>query len=97
MYLIEYHSDVKKDFKELGHRVSILALKKIEKIAQNPIIGDELGNKSNLNLSGLRKVYIDNKRVRIVYKIIEDKVMVFIITIGKRDDMEVYKKTLKRV
>ena len=30
MYNIDYHEDVKKDFKELGHRVTILALKKIE-------------------------------------------------------------------
>jgi mRNA interferase RelE/StbE len=97
MYHIDYHEDVKKDFKELGHNITILALKKIEQIAKNPKLGKELGNKANLNLSGFRKVYIDNKRVRIVYKIIENKITIFVIAVGKRDDMKVYKKANERL
>jgi mRNA interferase RelE/StbE len=97
MYSIEYHEDVKRDFKELGHTITVLALKKIQKIAQNPILGKELGNKANLNLVGLRKVYINNKKVRIVYKIIEDKITIFVVTVGKREDMEVYKKAATRL
>jgi mRNA interferase RelE/StbE len=97
MYHIDYHEDVKKDFKELGHSITILALKKIEQIAKNPELGKELGNKANLNLSGFRKVYIDNKRVRIVYKIIENKITIFVVAVGKRDDMKVYKKAKERL
>lgn len=97
MHSIIYHEDVKKDLKILGHSVCIQVLKKIEKIAQNPLVGDELGNKANLNLSGFRKVYVDNKKVRIVYKIIDDKIEIFIVAVGKRDDMQVYKKALKRL
>ena len=74
-----------------------MALKKIQKIVQNPILGKELGNKANLNLVGLRKVYINNKKVRIVYKIIEDKITIFVVTVGKREDMEVYKKAATRL
>ena len=94
MYSIEFHEDVDKDFKALGHSASALVFKKLKKIAQNPIIGDELGNKANNNLVGFRKVYVDNKRIRIVYRIIENKVEVFVVAVGKRDDMEVYKKGL---
>ena len=96
MYSIEYHEEIKNDFKKLGHSTTLLALKKIKKIAQNPIIGDELGNKANYDLSGFRKVYVDNKRVRIVYRIINERIEVFIIAVGKRDDMEVYQKTASR-
>jgi hypothetical protein len=53
--------------------------------------------KANLNLTGYRKIYVDNKRVRIVYKIINNTIKVFVIAIGKRDDMEVYKKTAERL
>ncbi|MDO8454147.1 MAG: hypothetical protein Q7S59_06205 [Sulfurimonas sp.] len=67
------------------------------KIAQNPLIGDDLGNKANNNLAGLKKAYVNNKRVRIVYKIIENKIEVFVIAVGKRDSMEVYKKTANRI
>ena len=97
MYSIVFHEDVDKDFKELGHSTSTLVFKKLKKVAQNPIIGAELGNKANNNLAGFRKVYVDNKRIRIVYRIIEDKVEVFVIVVGKRDDMEVYKKAAARI
>jgi len=97
MYTIEYHEDVKDDLKKLGHSTTLLVLKKIKKIAQNPIIGDTLGNKADTNLSGYRKVYVDNKRVRIVYRIIDEKIEVFIVAVGKRDDMEVYKKASERI
>ena len=97
MYTVEFHENVNKDFKELGHSTKQLIYKKLKKLAQNPIIGDELGNKANLDLSGLRKVYVDNKRIRIVYKIIENKIKVFIVAVGKRDDMEVYKKASQRI
>lgn len=97
MYDIIYHEEVEKDIKSLGKNIAIQVFKKIEKIAQNPILGDELGNKANLNLKGFRKVYVDNKKVRIVYQIIDDKIEIFIIAIGKRDDMEVYKKASHRL
>ena len=97
MYTIEFHEDVNNDFKELGHNAIQLVYKKLKKISQNPIIGYELGNKANLNLVGYRKVYVDNKRIRIVYKIIENKIKVFVVAVGKRDDMAVYKKAAKRI
>lgn len=36
-------------------------------------------------------MYVDNKRVRIVYSICEEKIEVEVIAIGKRDDFEVYR------
>ncbi len=97
MHGIVYHEDIKKDLQELGHSTVIQVFKKIEKIALNPMIGDELGNRANLNLTGFRKVYVDNKKVRIVYKIIDEKIEIFVVAIGKRDNMKVYKKALKRI
>ena len=93
MYKIEFHKEVDKDFKELGNSITLLVFKKLSQLAKNPIIGEDLSNKANINLSGYKKVYVNNKRVRIVYKIIEDKIEVFVIAVGKRDDMEVYKKS----
>jgi len=97
MYKIEFHEDAQKDLKSLGHNITIQVFKKLLKISQNPLVGKELGNKANNNLAGLRKVYVDNKRIRIVYKIIEDKIEIFVIAVGKRDSMEVYKKAQTRV
>ena len=96
MYKIEFHKEVDNDFKELGNNISLLVFKKLHQLAKNPIVGEDLGNKANINLAGFKKVYVNNKRVRIVYKIIEDKIEVFVIAVGKRDDMEVYKKARSR-
>ncbi len=97
MYKIEFHEDVKKDLKALGHSTTALVLKKLQKISQDPLVGNELGNKANNNLAGFRKVYVENKRVRIVYKIIDDKIEIFVVAVGKRDEMEVYKKAQDRL
>lgn len=97
MYTIKFHEDVKKDLKVLGHSTTTLVLKKLQKISLDPLVGNELGNKTNNNLAGFRKVYVENKRVRIVYKIIDDKIEVFVVAVGKRDDMEVYKKAQNRI
>jgi len=97
VYEIIFHEDVNNDLKELGHSTAVLVLKKIQKIAKNPFIGVALGNKANNALAGYLKVYVDKKRVRIVYKINKQKVEVFIITVGKRNNMKVYKTASNRV
>ena len=44
----------------------------------------------------LAKVYVAKKQVRIVYEIINDILIVKVIAIGKREDMEVYKQAEQR-
>lgn len=90
MYSVVFHEDVDNDLKLIGHSSTLLVLKKLQQIAKNPLIGQELGNKANMNLAGYKKVYVDKKKIRIVYKIIDDKIEVFVVAVGKRDDMEVY-------
>ena len=97
MYTITFHEDVDKDLKQLGHSVKLQVFKKLQKISQNPLIGEELGNKANMDLTGYKKVYVDNKKIRIVYKIIDDRIEIFVIAIGKRDDFKVYQKANDRI
>lgn len=97
MYSVEYHPALEEDLKELGHSTAQLVFKKLKKIAENPVIGVDLGNKANMNLTGYKKVYVDKKRVRIVYKIVEEKIVVYVVAVGKRDDMEVYERASLRV
>ena len=72
-------------------------LKKLKQIQQSPQIGENLGNKNGMNLSGFKKVYIDKKRVRIVFEVQDDILTVYTIAVGQRDDMEVYKKAFDRL
>ncbi len=75
MYEIKYHPLVETDLKQLNHSVRLEVFKKLKKIQQTPELGKPLGNKNNMNLTGLFKVYVAKKQVRIVYEIIENIVI----------------------
>lgn len=96
MYAVKYHPLVEKDLKQLNNSICIEVFKKIKKIQQSPELGVELGNKNGLNLTGLKKMYVAKKQIRIVYEIIENIIVIKILAIGKREDMEVYKQVEKR-
>jgi len=92
MYDFKFYEEAEKDLKKLNNSVKKLFVKKLTQIIKNPEIGKNLGNKNNLNLAGLKKVYFDNKKYRIVYEIKDKEIIIHIIAIGKRDDMKVYKQ-----
>lgn len=95
-YRIRFHPEAEKEFNNLDGRQWNLVKSQIDKLKTSPQIGAFLGNKTNLNLSGYRKLYADKKKIRIVYQIDEDIIEVYIIAVGARDDMEVYKKAADR-
>lgn len=96
-YEIEFHEEALKEFLSLDGSVRKLVAKQIQKISTAPQLGEELGNKNGIDLSGCLKMYAYQKRIRIVYEIFEQKVVVHILAIGKREDMEAYKDALKRI
>ena len=96
MYKIIYHPLIEEDLKRINNSILIEVFKKIEKIKQSPELGQLLGNKNNMNLSGLRKLYVAKKQVRIVYEIVNDILVVKVIAIGKREGMEVYQEAERR-
>ena len=97
MYDFKFHPEAEKELVKLNNSVQVLFTKALNKILKSPELGIDLGNKNNLELSGCKKMYFDHKRYRIVYKIIDDEVMIYLIAIGKRDKMDVYSKAGERV
>ena len=97
MYELKLHPKVEDDLKELDNALQIQVFKKLKQIQNSPELGLPLGNKNNMNLSGFKKIYVAKKRVRIVYEIQDDELLIYTIAIGKRDDMEVYKKANDRL
>jgi len=96
MYAYKFHPDAKKELAKLDHSVQILFTKTLKKILKSPELGQDLGHKNNLDLSGFKKIYFDNKRYRIVYEMIDQEILIYIVAIGKRDKMEVYAKAAQR-
>jgi mRNA interferase RelE/StbE len=70
-------------------------LKQLIKLEKNPDYGNPLGNKAGINLEGCFKLYADDKRIRIIYELIDN--IIKVIAIDKREDMEVYRIALKRI
>lgn len=96
-YEIRFKAGVEQDLLKLDNRIRILVAKQLIKLSNSPELGDLLGNMAGYDLTGYRKLYVDNKKVRIVYKIIDSQIVVEIIAIGDRDDMAVYKKAADRI
>ena len=77
--------------------VKKLVKKQLDKLKTSPFLGEELGNKNGYDLTGYRKMYACKKQIRIVYSVINDLLLVHIIAIGKREDMEVYSTASERL
>lgn len=87
----------RKDFEKLDGRRKILVAKQLKKLEANPFLGQHLGNKAGIDLTGYYKLYADKKKIRIVYTVIEKEVIVKIIAIGEREGLTVYKLAAKRL
>jgi len=97
MYEYKFHPEAEKELKKLNKSVQILFTKTLKKILTSPELGLDLGKKNNIDLSGLKKMYFDHKRYRVVYQVLEEEIVIHLIAIGKRDKMEVYEKAGERV
>ncbi len=96
-YKVVLKQEADDDLSTLSHSQKILIFKQFEKLKTSPQLGIKLGKKAGYDLTGYRKMYANKKQLRIVYKIVDDKIIVEIIAVGKRDDMEVYKKASDRI
>ncbi len=96
-YKLTFREGVEKDLSKLSNAQEMLVVKQFKKLMESPELGKPLGNKAGFNLSGCKKMYVDKKKIRIVYRIIDDEVIVEVIVIGKRDDMKVYAEASERL
>ena len=95
---IEFIPEASEEYESLDGSIKILADKKIEQLKKNHYLGEELGNKHNMDLTGYYKLYFRKKTYRIVYRIIKNGIeIVEIWGIGKKDKMEIYKDINKRI
>jgi mRNA interferase RelE/StbE len=96
-YEIRFHPEAQAEFFALDKGIRLLVSKQLAKLESSPELGELLGNKNGIDLSGLRKLYVAKKQIRIVYEIDKGDIVVHIMAVGKREDMQVYKDVLKRL
>lgn len=98
-YTIVFIPEAVNDYTSLDGSVKISINKKIDELKKNPFLGEKLGNKFNINLTGFYKIYAHAKKYRIVYRIISpERIEVLEIWgIGKREKEEIYRVLGKRL
>ena len=97
MYTIEYLPEVVEDMKALDGSQRRAVQMALEKIRRQPgEYGKPLGHTHGLNLTGLRRVKLSALGIRVVYRLIPGRETILVLTIGKREADEVYRKALNR-
>lgn len=96
-YRVTLTADAADDFRRLDGSLKQPVAKQLKKLETAPLLGEHLGNKAGLDLTGYYKLYAAQNAVRIVYRIIEQQVIVEVVAIGKREDLAVYHTALKRI
>jgi mRNA interferase RelE/StbE len=95
---IQFIPEAANDYMSLDGSIKKQVNEKIDKLRENPFLGETLGNKNNIDLTGYYKIYVAKKAYRIVYRIIKDEIEIIEIWgIGKRDKMEIYKIIGQRI
>lgn len=85
------------DFRRLDGSLKEPVAKQLRKLETAPRLGEHLGNRADLDLTGYYKLYAAKKSIRIVYRILNQEILVEVVAIGKREDLAVYQETLERV
>ncbi len=96
-YRVEFLSEAAKEFESLDGSLKRMAAKQIDKLAEKPELGEPLGKRMGIDLTGYWKIYFGKKAYRIVYEIQKDRIVILILGIGKREKGEVYKEIARRL
>ena len=92
-YKITFLKQAKKEWDDLSHEIQSHFKKKLLKIIESPHI-------SKCKMRGMKdcyKVKLSTTGYRLVYRVIEEKVVIQVITVGRRDKNYVYKIAIKRI
>ncbi len=97
---LEYAEDILADLLQLDGSKLKEACKRLKKINDNPLCGEELQNKYNMDLTGCRKEYFDGTGMRVVWETYSEPNeyghVAMIWSVGPRKSYDVYKRTFKR-
>ncbi|MCB1660294.1 MAG: type II toxin-antitoxin system RelE/ParE family toxin [Pseudomonadales bacterium] len=93
-YSIRVHEDFKKDLAKLSQPVKDQLYKKLQKVQENPHVPK---NQLRGELSSCYKIKLLKAGVRLVYQVIDDELIILLVTVGKRADSEVYEEAKQRI
>ena len=93
-YELEFHAAALKEWQNLDNSVRLFLKKKLEKRLENPRIDSA---RLHGDLQHCYKIKNDNTGHRLVYQVIDDQVIVYVISVDKRDDLKAYSLAAQRI
>ena len=91
-YKVEFLPEAAREFEALDGSLKKVAAKQIEKLAERPELGEPLGKRMGIDLTGYRKIYFGKRGYGIVHEIRRQRLVILIIGIGKRERAEIYRE-----
>ena len=91
-YSLEFKPKALKEWKKLDYSIKLQFHKKLKERLENPHV-------PHSKLRGFQNVYkikLRSSGFRLVYEVIEEKVVVMVLSVGKREDGAVYRDLEKR-
>lgn len=96
-YRVVLTDDATRDFRALDGSLKEPVARQLRTLETAPELGQHLGRRAGLDLTGYYKLYAVRKTVRIVYRIVAAEVIVEVVAIGKREDLAVYREAVRRI
>jgi mRNA interferase RelE/StbE len=93
-YELEFHAAALKEWQNLDNSVRLFLKKKLEKRLENPRIDSA---RLYGDLQHCYKIKNDKTGHRLVYQVIDDQVIVYVISVDKRDDLMAYRLAAQRI
>ena len=92
-YFLDFDERALKEWRKLGSTVREQLKKKLVEVLESPRIE---ANKLR-GMPDWYKIKLRSSGYRLVYQVIDEKVVVFVISVGKRERSEVYSEAVKRI
>lgn len=93
-YSIKVHDDFVAELNKLPSSIKQQLRKKLEKVVENPHIPK---NRLGGDLHNCYKIKLRKAGIRLIYQVNDDEIYILLLSVGKREDSEVYKTALARI
>lgn len=94
VYSIKVHDDFVAELDKLDPAVKVQLRKKLDKVVENPHIPK---NRLSGELHNCYKIKLRKAGVRLVYQVNDNEIFILLLTVGKREDNQVYETAVSRV
>lgn len=92
-YSLDFHPKALKEWKNLNYSVKVQFHKKIKERLENPRVP-----KDKLNgFENMYKIKLRNVGYRLAYEVKDKEIIVYVVSIGKRENNKVYDKLKDRI